>query len=78
MIGVRFPAGAGNFSLRSHVQTRSVAHPASYPMGSGGYFPGIKRPECEAGHLPLSSADVKEGVELYLHSPKCLHSVMLN
>jgi len=40
MIGVRFPAGAGNFSLRHHVQTGSGAHPASYPMGTGGCFPG--------------------------------------
>jgi hypothetical protein len=38
MIGVRFPVGAGNFSLRLHVQTGSGAHPASYPMGTGGSF----------------------------------------
>jgi hypothetical protein len=30
---------------------------------------GVKRPGCEAGHSPPSSADVKELVELYLHSP---------
>jgi len=35
MIEVRFLAGAGNFSLRHHVQTGSRAHPASYPMGTG-------------------------------------------
>jgi hypothetical protein len=28
---VRFPAGAGNFSLHHHVQNGSGAHPASYP-----------------------------------------------
>jgi hypothetical protein len=39
MIGVRFPAGAGNFSVRHHVQTGSGAHPTSYPMGTGGSFP---------------------------------------
>jgi hypothetical protein len=33
---VRFPAGAGNFSLH---QTGSGAHPASYPMGTRGSFP---------------------------------------
>jgi hypothetical protein len=33
MIGVRFPAGAGNFSLRYRVHTGSGAHPASYPYG---------------------------------------------
>jgi hypothetical protein len=42
VIGVRFPAGAGNFSLRHHVQTGSGAHPASYPMGTGGSFSGFK------------------------------------
>jgi hypothetical protein len=37
--GVRFPAGAGNFSLHHRVQTGSGAHPAFYPMGTGGCFP---------------------------------------
>jgi hypothetical protein len=36
---VRFPAGAGNFSLHHRVQNGSEAHPASYPMGTRGYFP---------------------------------------
>jgi hypothetical protein len=39
---VRFPAGAGNFSLHHRVQNGSVAHPASYPMGTRGSFPGDK------------------------------------
>jgi hypothetical protein len=39
--GVRFPSGAGNFSLH-RVQNGSGAHPASYPMGTGGSFPGGK------------------------------------
>jgi hypothetical protein len=39
---VRFPAGAGNFSLRHRVQNGSGAHPASYPMGIGGAFPEDK------------------------------------
>jgi hypothetical protein len=30
------------FSLLHIVQTGSGAHPASYPMGSGGSFPGVK------------------------------------
>jgi len=29
MIGVWFPAGVGNFSLRHHIQTGSGAYPAS-------------------------------------------------
>jgi hypothetical protein len=39
---VRFPAGAGNFSLHHRVQNGSGTHPASYPMGTRGYFPGGK------------------------------------
>jgi hypothetical protein len=37
---VRFPAGDGNFSLYHRVQNGFGAHPASYPMGTGGSFPG--------------------------------------
>jgi hypothetical protein len=36
---VRFPAGAGNFSLYHRVQNGSGAHPPSYLMGTGGSFP---------------------------------------
>jgi hypothetical protein len=39
---VRFPAGAGNFSLHHRVQNGSGAHSASYPMGIGCSFPGGK------------------------------------
>jgi hypothetical protein len=39
---VRFPAGAGNFSLHHHVQNGSGAHPAAYPMGIRESFPGGK------------------------------------
>jgi hypothetical protein len=39
---VRFPAGAGNFSLYHRVQNCSGAHPASYPMSNRGSFPGGK------------------------------------
>jgi hypothetical protein len=39
---VRFPAGAGNFSLHHRVQNDTGAHPASYPMGTRVSFPGIK------------------------------------
>jgi hypothetical protein len=36
---VRFPAGAGNFSLHHCVQNGSGVHPASYPMGTRVSFP---------------------------------------
>jgi hypothetical protein len=39
---VRFPAGAGNFSLHHRVKNGSGAHPASYPMGTTGSFSGGK------------------------------------
>jgi hypothetical protein len=65
----RFLAGAGNFSLHHRVQNGAGTHPASCPLGTGGSFPGIKRPGREADHSPPSSATVKECVELYLHSP---------
>jgi hypothetical protein len=38
--GVRFLAGARNFSLHHRIQNVSGAHPSSYPMGIGGCFPG--------------------------------------
>jgi hypothetical protein len=66
---VRFLAGAGNFSLHHRVQNGSGVHPASYPTGTRGSFPGGKGPGREADHSPPSSAEVKEWVELYLYSP---------
>jgi hypothetical protein len=39
---VRYSAGAGNFSLHHRVQNGSRTHPASYPMGAKGSFPGGK------------------------------------
>jgi len=41
------------------VQTGPGAYPASYPMGTGGSFLGVKRPEHEADHSPPSSAEIK-------------------
>jgi hypothetical protein len=43
-----------DFSLLHVVQTDSGAHPASYPMGAAGSFPGGK-----ADHSPPTSAEVK-------------------
>jgi hypothetical protein len=59
-IGVRFPAGAKDFSYSLFVQTGSRAHPVSFTMGSGGPFPGAKaRPGRDADHSPPSSAEVE-------------------
>jgi hypothetical protein len=57
---VRFPSGAESFSLNHWVQNGSEVHPASYPVGIRGSFPGVKRPGREANHSPPSSAEVKE------------------
>jgi hypothetical protein len=38
--GIQFPAGARDFPLFHSIQTGF--HPASYPMGIGGSFPGDK------------------------------------
>jgi hypothetical protein len=52
--GVWIPAGAGNFALHHRVQTGSGAHPASYPMGTRGSFPGGKA--AGAWRWPFTSA----------------------
>jgi hypothetical protein len=39
---VRFPTGAGNFSLHHRVKNGSGTYQASYPMGTRGSFPGAK------------------------------------
>jgi hypothetical protein len=49
---VRFPAGAGNFS-HHRIQNGPGAHPASYPMGTRGSFPGDKA--AGAWSWPLTS-----------------------
>jgi hypothetical protein len=62
--------GAEDFSSSPCVQTGSGAHPASYPMGTRGPYPGCKaRPGRDAGHSPPSGAEVKYEQELYLLSP---------
>jgi hypothetical protein len=57
---VRSPTGAEDFSSSPCVHTCSGAHPASYPMGTVGHFPGGKaRPGRDVDHSPPSSAEVK-------------------
>jgi hypothetical protein len=60
VIEVRSPTRAEDFSSSPCVQTGSGAHPASYPMGTGGPFPrGKARPGRDADHSLPSSAEVK-------------------
>jgi hypothetical protein len=58
MIGVRFPSEAGIF-LFTTASKPAETYPASYPMCTGCSFPGVKRPEYEAGHSPPSTDEVK-------------------
>jgi hypothetical protein len=56
VIEVRSPTGVEDFSSSLCVQTGSEAHPASYPMCTGGPFPGGKaRSGRDADHSPPSS-----------------------
>jgi hypothetical protein len=71
--GLPFPAGAGIFSLRYHVQTGSGADPSSYPLGSGACSLGIKRQGLEADHPPPSGLEVK-----HQFIPARLHGVVLS
>jgi hypothetical protein len=64
MIGGSSPARGWGFFCSPLRLDHSGARPASYPIGTTGSFPGS-----EADHLTPSSAEVKECVDLYLHSP---------
>jgi hypothetical protein len=51
-----------NFSLLHVVHAGCRAHLASYPMGTGGSFPGgggVEQQGFEAVHTPPTSAEVK-------------------
>jgi hypothetical protein len=74
--GIRFQAGA-TFSYLHSVQTGSGAHRASYPMGTGGDFPGLDRPGRQENHSPPFSAEVKN-CGVHHHSSICLHDIVLN
>jgi hypothetical protein len=59
-IKVRSRTGEEDFSSSPCVQTGSGAHPVSYPLSSGGSFPGSKAwPGRDADHSPPSSAEAK-------------------
>jgi hypothetical protein len=62
--GVRFSAP---------IQNGPGAHPASCTMGIGSFL-GVKQPGCGIDHPHLSSAEVKERVELYLNLKLYLYS----
>jgi hypothetical protein len=41
-----------------NIQTSSEVHPASYSVGTGGFFSGVKRLVRDANHYPLPSVEV--------------------
>jgi hypothetical protein len=47
------------FSIASRPTMGPTEPPIRVQEGSGGYFPGVKRPGSEANHLPPSSVKVK-------------------
>jgi hypothetical protein len=55
-------------SLLKIVQTGSEVHPTTYPMGTRGSFPWVKRPGREADHWPPASAEVKK-MWIYTSTP---------
>jgi hypothetical protein len=48
---VTSPVEAKDFSSSLFVLISSGVHPASYPKGTGGPFPEIKRAGCDAGYF---------------------------
>jgi hypothetical protein len=70
--------GLGIFLL--DIVARPALGPTQPPIQwvPGALSLGVKRPGREADHSPPSTAEVKECVELYLHSPIRLHGVVLS
>jgi hypothetical protein len=66
---VQFPAGLGIFLFTTASGTALGPTQPPIQWVEGALSLVIKRPGRETDHLPPSSAEVKECVELYLHSP---------
>jgi hypothetical protein len=62
-------------SSKNKVQTVCRAHPASSAVGTGGYFPRVKRPGRDVGYCPLSSLEVKNEWIYTSAAAVCLHGV---
>jgi hypothetical protein len=60
--------------------SRTALQPTQPPIQwiPGALFLGVKWMGREADHSPPSSTKVKEWMELYLHSPTCLHGMVLS
>jgi hypothetical protein len=62
------PGRGRNFSLHHRVHGYG-AHPASYPVGTRGYFTGVERPGREADNSSPSNAEVKNAYN-YTSTPQ--------
>jgi hypothetical protein len=71
---VRFPVGAGNFSLHYRVQNVS----GTLQWVPGALSLGVKRPVSEADHSPPSSAEFKNAWSCTSTPPIRLHGVVLS
>jgi hypothetical protein len=73
VLGFDSQRGLGIFLFTTAV-SRTALGPTRTPIQwvPGALSLGVKRPGIEADHSPPSSAEVKECVELYLHSPNTL------
>jgi hypothetical protein len=60
MACVPFPAGARDFFIPQHSDQLWGSHPASYPMGIVGSFPG-READIARSWPPASSAEVMNG-----------------
>jgi hypothetical protein len=61
--------GLGIFLFTTASRTALGPTQPPIPGVPGAVSLGVKRPGREADHSPPSSAEVKESVELYIHSP---------
>jgi hypothetical protein len=78
VLGFDSQLGLGIFLFTT--ASRTALEPTQPPIQwvPGALSLGVKRPGREADHSLPSSAEVKECVELYLHSPIRLHGVVLS
>jgi len=77
MIGVRIPVGLGIFLFSTPSRPALGPTKSAIQWVPGALSLGVKRPGREADQSSPSSAEVKECVELYFHTPIRLHGVVL-
>jgi len=61
-----------------YIQTGSGVYPASYPLGTRSFYPGVKPPGFEADQTPPSSTEVKNVWSYTSTAPVCLLGMVHN